>query len=98
MTAFDPFQIEPSGELSEAERQKVIDYQTLIGLVFNTDEGKRLLDRWTQQHVFTPTVVPGNPIEAHGIAEGKASFVRHIHKVLDLINNNYYQKEDNSND
>lgn len=89
--SFDPFQIEPSGEMSESEKQKIIDYQTLIGLVFNTEEGKRLLTKWIDQHIYTPTVVPGNPIEAHGIAEGKASFVRHIVKVLDLITNNYYQ-------
>jgi len=88
-------------EESERDRiefeQKIADYHALVNRVFTTEDGKQLLDVWVKDHVFSPTIIPGQPLEYHGIREGKAAFVRDICEVLDLITNNYYQQE-NSNE
>ena len=78
--------------------QKILDYHDLVNRVFGNEDGERLLAIWIEENIFKPTVIAGDPIEANGIREGKAEFVRTIFGIIELIKNNYYQKEDNSNE
>lgn len=99
--SFDPFEVEQDGELSDEEKQKIIDYHTMIHETFRTDSGKKLLHKWTEDYVFQATVIPGQPLEAHGINEGKASFVRHILKTIVMVDDDYEQllpTQENSSD
>lgn len=94
----DDFEDEVQRE-TEAFKQSIQDYQALLNRVFSqSEDGKRLLARWVKDHVFTPTVVAGQPLEMHGIKEGKATFVRDIVETIEMINNNYYQPKDNSDE
>lgn len=74
-------------------RKSILDYHAKLNQVFSTQEGQELLAIWTKDHIMRPTVVAGQPMEAHGIREGKATFVRDILETLDQIKHNYYQSK-----
>ena len=91
---FDQFEIEGNAELTHEQRQDMLDFNSRIHRVFEQNpEGKKLLELWTDQYVMNPTVIPGQPLEAHGINEGKASLVRGIIKTIKLVEANYNQGE-----
>ena len=71
------------------EQQKLLqeDYEHVHRVFFQNEDGKRLLEKWIKEYVMTPTVIPGNSLEAHGIREGSASFVRAIMEKIDIVNN-----------
>jgi len=73
-------------------RKDVLDYHAKLNQVFSTENGQDLLKIWMRDHIMRPTVIAGQPLESHGIREGKATFVRDILEILDQIKNNYYQK------
>lgn len=77
----------------ELQRKTILDYHAKLNQVFSTPEGVELLAIWTKDHIMRPTVIAGQPVEAHGIREGKATFVRDILETLDQIKNNYYQNK-----
>jgi hypothetical protein len=77
----------------QLQRKTILDYHAKLNQVFSTAEGQELLAIWTKDHIMRPTVVAGQPMEAHGIREGKATFVRDILETLDQIKNNYYQNK-----
>ena len=80
-------------KLTPEQQQAMIDYNTMLHQTFEQNEfGKKLLKMWTEQHIMNPTVIPGEPLEAHGIREGKAQMVRNIIKTIELVNNNYNQE------
>ena len=84
-------------EMKPELKQAHLDYHALLNRVFSTDDGKKLLDRWVEDHVYEPVVIPGQVLEVHGMRQGRVNFILDIKKAMDLIENNYYQKEDNSN-
>lgn len=87
-----------NAEISPENRQRMMDYDALINRVFSTEDGKKLLEKWVKAYIFEPTVIPGRPIESHGIREGQKMFVRLILGAIEKIENNYYQKQENSNE
>ena len=66
------------------KQQETLDYHALINSVFSSEEGQKLLEIWLRELVMRPIVVSGQPLEAHGIREGKSEFVRNILHVLEL--------------
>jgi hypothetical protein len=96
--SFDVFEDGEEG-LSEIDKLALVEYHNQIHRVFKQNqEGVKLLDKWFDDYVMSPTVVPGNSLEAHGIREGTASFVRHIMKTIEMVENNYNQPTENSDD
>jgi hypothetical protein len=78
----------------QAYQQDALDYNNAITRLFSSDDGKKVMELWLKRHVFSPTVIAGNSREENGIREGKASFVRDIFDTVDLVNNDYYQQEE----
>ena len=84
------------GDMSENARQEadkiaqsISDYNKLIARVFSTEDGEKLSTIWLERYIMQPTVIAGNPIEAHGIKEGQAGFVRMIFKTVEAVKTNY---------
>ena len=71
-------------------RQEVANYNELVTRVFSSEDGEKLLEKWTKDILFSPIVVAGQSVEAHGIREGKAELVRTIHGIKELVNSNYH--------
>ena len=88
----DIFGEDIDSEFTPEEIKEITDRHSRIHRVFaQSEEGKKLLEEWADEYLMNPIVVPGMPVEAHGINEGKASFVRHIIKTIKLVESNYNQ-------
>ena len=58
------------------------EYLSLIYKVFTSEEGKLLLDIWTQQFLYRKVAQPGDiPIDI-GIKQGEQQFVLSIHNLI----------------
>jgi hypothetical protein len=75
-------------------QQATLDYHALVNRVFSTEDGERLLTQWMKEQITRPIVISGQPLESHGIREGRASFVRDILQILELIKTNYGESPD----
>lgn len=91
MSDFDPFDTFDT-DINENGKQLILDYQSRLHKLFSQDEdGKKLLSEWFDYYLMNPIIVPGDSPEENGIREGKAQIVRHIFKVIALIDRNYDQ-------
>ena len=91
MTDFDPFNVDESNHTTEAGQQLIIDYQALVHRVFKSADGNKLLEKWYDMFLMEPIAVPGDCPNADGKREGKAEIVRHILKIITLVDSNYNQ-------
>lgn len=58
---------------------------SLYSLVFNTEAGRKLLDKWTEDYVHTFIAMPNDTNIAVGIKQGQANFVMSIKKRIQQI-------------
>ena len=61
------------------------DYLKLINSIFTTDEGKLLIEVWTNQFLFKKIANYGDDLLDIGIRQGEAGFVLSIHNLLEQI-------------
>jgi len=59
------------------------DYLSLINKVFTTEEGKLLLDIWTDQFMFRKIANEGDDLLTIGIHQGEAGFVLSIVRLIE---------------
>ena len=65
-------------EAKKEFQKRVIQDTSLILSVFNTEHGKKLLERWKDVLMYSPTATPGMDQLTIGMNEGYKSFVRTI--------------------
>ena len=75
-----------SKELSERE----VRYRALLHSVFDTDDGKKLLEAWEHSFLYSPCYNPSQGDQHIYIREGENKFVR---KILIDINLHMNHKE-----
>ena len=50
----------------------------MVYAVFDTEQGKKLLEYWVDNHVLTPSINPQSTQFEAGLIEGEKNFVRRI--------------------
>lgn len=75
-------------KLNPAVRQKIIETAHLVNRVFSTEDGKRLLEFWQEQFIFSDVANP-NKSEAQVRHDGgKAAFILGIKQSMKIANDN----------
>lgn len=63
------------------------DYMSLIYKIFHTDDGKMLLDIWTDQFIFRKVAQDGDDLLSIGLKQGEVQFVLSIHNLINDTKN-----------
>lgn len=79
-----PLDAESIAALNEDRRRAALELASTYRRVFESEDGKRLLQLWIAQTIMTPTVHPTATQFEVGIREGRADFVRGIMRQVDL--------------
>lgn len=61
------------------------EYLSLIYKVFTTDNGKLLLDTWTNQFLYRKIALEGSDLLSIGIKQGEQQFVLSLHQLIEQI-------------
>lgn len=70
------------------------DYYKLINYIFaETDEGKKLLEIWTELFMFRKTAIEGDDLLTIGLKQGEQGFVLSIHNLVNTWNQNTNQED-----
>jgi len=75
-------------EQSPQQKQAIAEREaenSLYALVFNSEGGRKLLDKWTEKYVHTFIAMPNDTLLGVGIKQGQANFIMDIKNRLKQI-------------
>ena len=77
MHPLDEWEEQKENSRKEFLKQSLLD-SSLVFQVFSTEAGERLLERWTEILIWSPTASKGEDQVSIGMNEGYKSFIRSI--------------------